>query len=74
MRADLLQRDPCLSLAEACVYLGGWHPVELRGAARRREIACVRRGPRGHYFFRISALNKFLEANTIPARRQAAGE
>lgn len=73
MRADLLQRDPCLSLAEAAIYLSV-HPVELRGMVRRREIACVRRGERGHIRIRLSAANRWLEANTIPARRQAAGE
>jgi len=73
MRAELLQRDPCLSLAEAAVYLS-MHPVELRGMARRREIACIRRGERGHLKFRLSELNRFLDRLTIPARRQATGE
>jgi excisionase family DNA binding protein len=73
MRADLLQRDPALSLAEAAVYLSV-HPVELRGMARRREIAVIRRGPRGHMRFRLSELNRYLERLTTPARRQTAGE
>lgn len=70
MRADLLQRDPALSLAEAAIYLSV-HPVELRGMARRREIAVIRRGDRGHIKIRLSELNRWLEANTVPARRLA---
>ena len=73
MRADLLQRDPALSLAEAAVYLSV-HPVELRGMARRREIAVIRRGERGHMRFRLSELNRWLERHTVPARRAAASE
>ncbi len=73
MRADLLQRDPALSLAEAAIYLSV-HPTELRALARRREIACIRRGERGHMRFRLSELNRFLERLTIPARRSAVGE
>jgi len=42
--------------------------------ARRREIACIRRGERGHLKFRLSELNRFLDRLTIPARRQATGE
>jgi len=72
-RVELLQRDPCLSLREAAIYLAV-HPVELRAAAGRREIACIRRGARGHMKFRLSELNRYLERLTIPARRLAAGE
>lgn len=74
MRAELLQHDPALSLAEAAEYLGGLHPVELRKLVRQRELACVRRGERGFIRIRLSELNRWLEANTIPARRRASGE
>jgi len=74
MRADLLRHDPALSLAEAAEYLGGLHPVELRKLVRQRELACVRRGERGYIRIRLSELNRWLESNTIPARRRASGE
>lgn len=73
MRADLLQRDPALTLAEAAVYLSV-HPVELRALARRREIAVIRRGERGHMRFRLSELNRWMERHTVPARRSAVAE
>lgn len=71
MRQDLLVRDPALSLKEAAEYLGGIHPVELRRMVRMREIACVRRGERGFIRIRLSELNRWLGANTVPARRSA---
>lgn len=74
VRADLLRHDPALSLQEAAGYLGGMHPVELRRLIRMREISVIRRGDRGHIKIRLSELNRWLEANTIPARRLAVGE
>lgn len=74
VRADLLRHDPALSLREAAAYLGGRHVVEVRRMIREREIACIRRGARGHIFIRLSELNRWLESNTIPARRLAVGE
>lgn len=67
--ASLMCHDPALSLQEAAAYLGGMHPVELRRLIRGREIAAIRRGDRGHYKIRLSELNRWLEANTVPARR-----
>lgn len=74
MRADLLRHDPALSLAEAAEYLGGMHPVELRKLVRQRELACVRRGDRGFIRIRLSELNRWLDRNTVPARRLAVGD
>jgi excisionase family DNA binding protein len=59
--------DPILSLKEAAEYLGR-HPQTLRKAAQMKEIACIRRGRRGKYFFRLSYLERWLKGQEHPLR------
>lgn len=61
--------DPLWPLKQAAGYLG-LHPQELRDLARQRELPCVRRGPLGHYRFRVSALNAWADKHTVPARKE----
>lgn len=51
-----------LHLEQAAAYLA-MSPEWLRAAARRREIACTRIGR--SIRFRISDLDKFLDAKTV---------
>lgn len=55
-----------LATIEAAEYVG-CHPETLREAARLREIAHSRRGPRGHLRFTTDDLDRWL--GRIPARR-----
>lgn len=57
-----------LTTDEAAAYTG-CHPQTLREAARLREVAHARRGPRGHLRFTTDALDRWLRV--VPARRSA---
>lgn len=69
-RAQKVAADPILALAEAA-QTSGHHPQTLRQAARARELEVIRDGPRGNIRIRLSALNRWLDRQTVRARRGA---
>ncbi|GMU51059.1 MAG: hypothetical protein AMXMBFR33_02050 [Candidatus Xenobia bacterium] len=57
-----------LNTAEAAHY-ANCHPETIREAARIRELAHARRGPRGHLRFTTEAIDRWLRV--VPARRSS---
>lgn len=63
--------DPVLDIHAAAVYCGGLHVQTVRKAVRLRELACIRRGRRGHLYFRRSMLDAWLRRYEVRAARRA---
>lgn len=57
---------------ELAAELAGCSVETLRRAVRRREIAAIRNGARGHIKIRASALDSWLKRQTISALRAHA--
>lgn len=63
--------DPVYDIHAAAEYCGGRHCQTLRRAVRQRELACIRRGRRGHLYFRRSHLEAWLRRHEVRAARRA---
>lgn len=63
--------DPLIPLTQAAELLA-IDPCELRRMVSARQIAVVRRSPRGHVKIRHSEIERWIAAHTIPARRDRA--
>lgn len=64
-------KDPLLDVYQAAAYCGR-HPQTLREAVALRELACCRRGQRGHLRFRLSHLDAWLRRQEQRPSRASA--
>jgi hypothetical protein len=58
--------DPLYNVEEAAAYTRRC-TATIRRAAKRRDIACIRLGERGKYFFRLSHLDAWLDSLSVHA-------
>ncbi len=59
--------DPVYDIHAAAAYAGGLHVQTVRRAVRERELSCIRRGRRGHLYFRQSHLDAWLRRHEVRA-------
>lgn len=62
--------DPWLTVARAA-ELTGYHPMTIRKMVYRRELACIKKSPRGHIRIRQSELDRWAREHEHPVRRRA---
>lgn len=56
--------DPCLSKEEARAYLGNPSERTMQRIIHDGQLKSVRRTASGQHYFRLSELNRYLNANT----------